>query len=433
MILKKAENKVDPELAISGFTRGLNKALNDKLCSSGSISQVTNFIGTLSNTILQARSPTNSPLVNRYLSSYSKRLKRFPSADEMFSAADAAYKEVALGKAIYAYKLMMDLKTLAEEVNGTTISSNPSNTSEVNSLASEPFESTNYYIKLINKLEYYFNDINEKAEANRSVFKQLLAKRYTVTSIGVDPTSENFSDNDKKFLFNLGSAIANLGYFISTFEKNIRYNESGSLTGQDSVDFKGRKNLKPLNEEEKNKKEKNNSEQQPSQYSYQIDNVLENNDFKMETGRSGYAVVLKTLHSQNPELRIEYSGGISNNPKEVLASIINSGLIKPGADAEDIFKVISDMTNTSKRVKIENNNGSSILVINFLNNILDNFKYKEILKITVKTNQISVIANKKYTINSGIKKISFDINDIINESSNISSLERTLIIKKIKK
>jgi hypothetical protein len=428
MISKKAESKINPELAISNFTKGLNKALNDKLCSSGFINQVSNFTDTLSSTILQARSPSNSPLVNRYLSSYKKRLRKFPSAEEMFSAADAAYKEVVLQKAINAYKSMLDLKKLAEEVNGVSISSSVSNTSEVNSLASELFESTNYYIKLTSKIEYYFNNINEKAEADRSVFKQLLARRYTVVGIGIDAGNEAFSDNDKKFLFNLGTAIADVGYFISTFEKNIRYSDSGSLTGQDSIEFKGKKVLKPLDEKEE-KREK----QEPSQHSYQIENIFQNNDFKSEVSSSGNLIVLNDLHSKNPELRIQYSGGISNDPKEVLASIINSGLIKPGADASNIFEALRNATDRSKIVKIENDNGTTILNIRFLNNILDNFKNKEILKIIVKTNQIGVFANKKYTINSGIKKISFDINDIINESSNISSLERTLIIKKIKK
>ena len=434
-ITKKASevnHEVNPEDAINGLFNGVKMAESYGFTYSGAPSSIARAISNIANTLLLARSPSNSFLVNKYLLRYNQimRSSKSSSLDDYFSAASQSFDSVAMNNALKIFTNLKPMLQFAQSIKKSKIESSPDNKANVNSLLSDALSqnSTDIYIDLIKKLEYYFKEIKERSNVKYSILNEILLRKNIITGVDIVSNLENISDQEKSTILDIGQSISDLEYFIRTIQGNAKIRDVGSPINHE-LEVKHRTNYENVINEKSDKKESPKKDR--SQFSYQIMQVF-SNDFKQETTPSGEVLELLALSGLNPTLNIMYTGGISNNALEVFNSMVNSYLIKETSDSQGILRKIKSQDETSVSVT-QDGDGNNILTISFNKSLLNNYRGKPILIFLIKDKNLTAFASKKYLVNTDIKKISFTAEDLVKESSNISDLEKKLILKKIKK
>jgi len=429
-----SDESVDAKAAISGLLNGIKMAESYGFTYSGAPSAVARALAGVANTLLLARSPSNSFLVNKYLLKYNKTLdlSKNPSLDDRFSAAESSFNSTAMLNADKSFIYLKGMLKFAESLKKTRIESSSENSTIVDGLLSSALsqDSTDIYINLIQRLEHYFKEIKEKSNVKYSLLNELLLRKHIIKDVDVTSKTENFTDQEKSIILDIGQSIADLEYFIKTIQGNIKIRDVGSAIRHDS-EIKDKSQYKNLFEEA----QKNVTKQKPNtsqgQYSYTINEVY-SNDFERETIPTGNALKLFAYAGPFVKLNIIFSGGISNNATEVFRSILNSNLISETQESKGLLNRLNDPNETQLSISTDTN-GNNILTISFPIAWILNLRGKSILIFKIEDKNLTIIASDKHTINTNIKKISFTTKDLIYESSNISDLERKLILKKIKK
>jgi len=431
-ITKKASEVIKAEDAINGLFNGVKMAESYGFTYSGAPSSISRAISNIANTLLLARSPSNSFLVNKYLLRYNQimRSSKSSSLDDYFAAASQSFDSVAMNNALKIFTNLKPMLQFANAIKNSEIQSSPDNKASVNSLLSDAISqnSTDIYIDLIKKLEYYFKEIKEKSNVKYSALNEILLRKNIITGVNIVSNLENISEQEKSTILNIGQSISDLEYFIKTIQGNAKIRDVGSPINHE-LEIKHRTNYENVINEKSTKKES--PQKGTSQFSYQITQVF-SNDFKQETTASGEVLELLPSSGLSPILNIMYTGGISNNALEVFNSMVNSHLIKETNDSQGILRKIQSQNETNISVA-EDSDGNNILTISFNKSLLNNYKGKPILIFLINNKNLTAFASKKYIVNTDIKKISFTAEDLIKESSNISDLEKKLILKKIKK
>lgn len=433
-ITKRASevNPVNPEDAINGLFNGVRMAESYGFTYSGAPSSVARAISNIANTLLLARSPSNSFLVNKYLLGYNQTMRssKSSSLNDYFSAASQSFDSVAMNNALKIFTNLKPMLRFAESITKSEIQSSPNNKASVNSLLSDALSqnSTDIYIDLIKKLEYYFKEIKDKSNVKYSVLNEILLRKNIITGVDIVSNLENISEQEKSTILGIGQSISDLEYFIKTIQGNAKIRDVGSPVNHE-LEVRHRTNYENVINEKSNKKES--PKKSDSQFSYQITQVF-SSDFRRQTTSSGEVLELLSSSGLNPVLNIMYTGGISNNPLEVFNSMVNSHLIKETNDSQGILSKVQSKDEIDLSVA-EDNDGNKILTISFDKILLNRYVGKPILIFLINNKNLTAYASKKYVVNTDIKKISFTAKDLIKESSNISDLEKKLILKKIKK
>lgn len=179
---------------------------------------------------------------------------------------------------------------------------------------------------------------------------------------------------------------------------------------------------------------------------FSIDKIYSINSLNQDTP---YSYKLSGLTSVNPSVSLEISGNFSKQQNEAL-NIFNilvntkniilndgSGMANPPRELTYIVNQLKNPNSGLLSLTPVKNTANYILTISIpiqAAKQLMNYPSIYIFKILINgQNYFIKSANTKYVFNSNISEISFNINDLIDHSSNISKIDRQKILNKLKK
>jgi len=345
-----------------------------------------------------------------------------------------------------------------EELLGSGASGVNSKTSEYENLkhlilrSKDEYELKDNLFILIKEISTILDNINIIAGTNFSTIKQLIFQKPVIsTEIGVDENTLS----DKKF--NLNNLPNNLVLKLTDLYKEF-YNLKilfdivqgvSNNYSEHAISWRNHNIANPANRSTQNNKQQN-QKSGPSTKSLLIKQIFDLQNFTYDTSTSSYKLDSLTSSSK-PSFKLEVECNDQNtNEYDLLQTLYKNHLliINDGSGITDqnflsaLSQVKDGFTNPSSNNLFlnlsKNKKGNYILKIEFPQNIaqeLNRSKGFNIFRIKIDNNQIYFIKTglDKYYINDSFSKISFNLNDLIDDSSNISKLERSKILAKIKK
>jgi len=438
-VKESAFTKSDFATSIHQFLQGINEFASLGMVSKGVSSILSNIIG-IGNQFLVANIGAN--YLQRELilgiSKYKKENEIVPSKDTILSS----FSNSVANRIRSAFQKFENFINYSEELVGSqNISADPKIVDECDDLKQK--------ILRLNK--------NESKELKKELFNLInkVSERLEIikNTIGVEFSLIN------QFL-NLDSAVKiNLNVDINTFskEKYDLNNLSPDLISKLLSVLKELKNLQILIETINNisseykissisvsKKQKPTPTPTPTPSSgISIDKVFNANSL-IPYGNNTYK--LPGIKGFNPNISLELSGTISKNSTafDVFNNLVatNNIIINDGsnmANPPPQLAIIDNELNdpNSGLLSLSKNKNKYILTISIPSAVVNQLIGQPFVTIITFViggqNYFLKSANNKYIFNSYFSEISFNINDLIDDSSNISKRDKQKIINKLKK
>jgi len=304
---------------------------------------------------------------------------------------------------------------------------------------------------LIKEISTTLDNINNIAGTNFSIINQLMFKKPAIsTEIGIDENTlsskkfdlNNLPNNLISKLTDLYKEFFNLKILFDIVEKTSN-NYSGA-----ALNWRNYNIANPSNKTTQKTKQQN-QQSGASTASLLIKRIFNVKNFTYDQSTSSIKLDSLTSSSQ-PSFTLEIECNTKNlNEYDLFQMLYKNNLLRinDGAGISDqnfitaLNQVRDIITNSSSNnlllTLLKSSKADYNLKIDFPQNIAQQLhasKGFDIFEIIINNQPFLVKTGlDKYFINDGFSKISFNLNDLIDDSSNISKLERAKILAKIKK
>ena len=460
--------------AISLFKKGLNQAESIGLVSSPAPSVASGILSGISGIMIGK--PGSSYLEQRFSLGISKseREQKNSIDKDNLSIVYSSFNSRVLTPAARAYQCFEALTKYAEELNEGKKLSTLINKSIINNYATlhsslvdvgeEHSEAKSILNSSIDELSDAFEKVKNISNAQQSIINQLLLKSST-TSIGVSaPTNVDFLENYsisnfpasiKDALLKIAAEVKTLGMLID-YLKNI----VGQYNSVSSIPVPGSSSRTPTSQTPNAGGGPSSNPPQvpgpPSNSSSPIISVRGSQNFAQDRSHPNSIQLHGVGASSSPTFAVFFKdipGVTFVTAHEALTYFIRNGFLKinsfsgsspgsnPGKDAAiaKVHDIVSNQNsnNVSLSLAPEARIGGYKLGISLSNQVaqeLSRHSQDPIFEfVTQSSGKLIVRAGlNNYKIDTGFSKISFTAKDLINDSSNISKLNRQKILEKIK-
>ena len=461
--------------AISIFKKGLNQAESIGLVSSPAPSIASGVLSGISGIMIGK--PGSSYLEQRFSLGIlkSKREQKNSIDKNNLSIVYSSFNSRVLSPAVKAYQCFETLTKYAEELNEGKDLSTLIDKSIINNYATthsslvdvgeDDSEAKSILSSSIDDLSDAFEKVKNISNTQQSIINQLLLKP-SATSIGVSaPENVDFLEKYsiskfpagvKDALFKIAAEVKTLGMLID-YLKNIvgQYNSVSSIPvpGSSSKAQTPGSSGSPSNSPTGNPPQAPGS---PSNAASPIVSVRGVQNFAPDRSHPNSIQLHGVGASSNPTFVVFFKdipGTTFATPHEALTYFLRNGFLKinsfsgsspgsnPGKDAAiaKVREIISNQNsnNVSLNLLPEPRVGGYRLEISLSNQVsqeLSRHSQDPLFEfITQSSGKLTVRAGlNNYKIDTGFSKISFTAKDLINDSSNISKLNRQKILEKIK-
>lgn len=465
--------------AISIFKKGLNQAESIGLVSSPAPSIASGILSGISGIMIGK--PGSSYLEQRFSLGISKSEREQKNSIDKnnLSIVYSSFNSRVLAPAVKAYQCFETLTKYAEELNDGKNLSTLINKSIINNYATmhsslvdvgeDHSEAKSILSLSIEELSDAFEKVKNISNAQQSIMNQLLLKSST-TSIGVSaPTDVDFLENYsisnfpaaiKDALFKIAAEVKTLGVLID-YLRNI----VGQYNSVSSISVPGSSSKTPTTRTPTT--QTSNPSGGPSGNPPQVSGPQSNSSSPIISVRGSQNFAQDRSHPNSIQL---HGVGASSNPTfvvffkdipgvtfatahEALTYFIRNGFLKinsfsgsspgsnPGKDAAiaKVRDIISNQNsnNVSLSLAPETRIGGYRLEVSLSNQVAQELSLHSqdplFEFVTQSSGKLTVRAGlNNYKIDTGFSKISFTAKDLINDSSNISKLNRQKILEKIK-
>jgi hypothetical protein len=297
---------------------------------------------------------------------------------------------------------------------------------------------------LIDSISESLNDISEIAGVNFSIIRQflLLDSAYD-TDIGIN---KNTLSKKKYDLNNIPKPLENkikvLLSELKSLEKLIE------ISGEVSGDYTSTYSSQTIGSNSSGSSGSSGSTSGTSghQGAAVIDTIFDLNNFSYNNSNNSLNLINITS-SSSPGFSLEVSAKAGLTEYDLFLALLNTKSIeiidKQSTNSNtQIIQILSDIKNNPNSNFIRLNSTFDTakskykLIINIPNNVAQIFSQHpgtNLFIIKTRNSRIYIKSNlEKYEFNLGISKISFDIDDLVSNSYNISKLDKKRIINKIK-
>jgi len=392
---------------------------------------------------------TVSPSVDNILSSFSTRVSnKINSAFKKFSSLIKYSEDLLQDKNISA-----DPAIVSKYKEKEHLIIRESNTETLK----------NYLFDLINDISNNLENINEISGTDFSIIKQFLNLKPAV-NVGLDVDIDSLSENK----YNLDNLPKNLVLQLSSFLKAVKNLEvlinltstvSSGQTSVSSVQIGGKNTSSPATAVPQTGGAKAaatptttpTTTPTSSSNSLSIISVSNRSNFVVDSATNSLKLSSLTSSSQ-PSFSLNIACSAPNlNAYDLFSMLYRSGLIKindgsslsspPPSLIQALAQIRDIITNpNSNNVLLtsakSNRTVGYVLTIAITNNLATMLKSNPgVVVFTFSTRSGSIMVksgNNQYIFDSGISKISFNINDLIYDSSNISKRDKQNILNKLK-
>lgn len=458
--------EADFATAIHKFISGMNEFYAIGMIEAAMPSLVSDSVGLLTS-FLVAEPGAN--YLQRELSLGISDAKKYdktvsPSVDNILSS----FSTRVSNKINSAFKKFSSLIKYSEELlQDKNISADPAIVSEYKKKEhliireSNPGTLKNYLFDLIDDISNNLENINEISGTDFSIIKQFLNLKPAV-NVGLDVDIDSLSENK----YNLDNLPKNLVLQLSSFLKAVKNLEvlinftstiSSGHTSVSSVQIGGRNNPATAMPQTGGTRATATPTTTPtttpasSSNSLSIISVSNRSNFIVDSATNSLKLSNLTSSSQ-PSFSLNIACADPNlNAYDLFSKLYRSGLIKindgtslsnpPPILIQTLTQICDIITNpNSNNVLLtsakSNRTVGYVLTIAITNNIARMLiSNPGVVVFTFSTRSGSFMVksgNNQYIFDSGISKISFNINDLIYDSSNISKRDKQNILNKLK-